>query len=474
MQNPANSNGRVRAGEFEVDLRSGELWRNGDKIKLQQRPFQILAALLEKPGEVVTREDIQQKVWASQTFVDFEHSINSAVKKLREALGDNPENPTYIQTLPRRGYRFVAPVGVPVSNGFLTDPGAILPVVAESGGSARQNEKWWLARAAAGMLAVLIAAISLWLFRSHAGPTPLSPRQWVQVTHFAEGATSPALSPDGRMMAFIRGPETFISRGQIYVRILPGGAPFQLTHDDTLKMAPAFSSDGSRVAYTVTLPGFGWSTWVVPVLGGEPHELLPNAAALTWTDAEHVMFSEVKTGTHMGIVSATESRAGERDVYLPDSVSGMAHRSWLSPGGKWILVSEMDVLGWRSCRVVPLDGSSMGETAGPKLARCTYAGWSPDGKKMYFSADAGDGYHIWRQSFPRGVPEQLTFGPTEEEGVALSPDGRTLVTSAGIRESTVWLHDATGDRPTTAEVENDAFSRPPLAQSTAALPGTCR
>ena len=81
---------------------------------------------------------------------------------------------------------------------------------------------------------------------------------------------------------------------------------------------------------------------MVPVLGGEPEELLPNAAALTWADPEHVLFSEIKTGVHMGIATATESRAGERDVYLPADLGGMAHRSWLSPDGKWILVSEMD------------------------------------------------------------------------------------------------------------------------------------
>ena len=141
----------------------------------------------------------------------------------------------------------------------------------------------------------------------------------------------------------------------------------------------------------------------------------------------------------------------ERSVYLPADIDGMAHRSWVSPDGKWILVSEMDDVGWRPCRVLPFDGSTSGEMAGPRPARCTYAGWSPDGRTMYFSADAGDGYHIWRQRFPRGMPEQMTFGATEEEGVAVSPDGRTLVTSAGIRESTVWLHDSQGDRQISGE-----------------------
>jgi hypothetical protein len=129
----------------------------------------------------------------------------------------------------------------------------------------------------------------------------------------------------------------------------------------------------------------------------------------------------------------------------------MAHRSWVSPDGKWILVSEMDRVGWRPCRVLPFDGSTSGETAGPKQARCTYAGWSPDGKTMYFSADAGDGYHIWRQRFPEDAPEQITFGASEEEGIAVSPDGHTLVTSAGIRESTVWIHDSRGDRQISGE-----------------------
>ncbi len=251
------------------------------------------------------------------------------------------------------------------------------------------------------------------------------------------------------MIAFIRGPETFVSPGQIYVKMLPDGEPVQLTHDNSPKMAPVFSPDGSRIAYTATDTSFGWNTWVVPVLGGEPKELLPNAAALTWTDPQHVMFSEIKSRGPMGIAAAEESRGEERDVYSP--ADGMAHRSWVSPNGKWVLISEMDKIGWRPCRLVPFDGSTVGETVGPPTTRCTYAGWSPDGTTMYFSADAGDGYHIWRQHFPGGTPEQLTFGATEEEGIAISPDGRTLITSAGIRESTVWLHDQRGDRQISGE-----------------------
>ena len=100
--------GVVRFAAFEVDLRTGELRKHGMRIKLQDQPFQILAMLLERPGELVTREQIHQKLWAADTFVDFDHSVNTAIRRLRDALGDTAETPRFIETLPRRGYRFIA------------------------------------------------------------------------------------------------------------------------------------------------------------------------------------------------------------------------------------------------------------------------------------------------------------------------------------------------------------------------------
>ncbi len=100
----------VRFGVFEADLKSGELRKNGVKIKLQEQPFQVLAMLLEHPGDVVTREDVRQRLWPADTFVDFDHSLNTAINKLREALGDSASNPRFVETLARRGYRFLAPV----------------------------------------------------------------------------------------------------------------------------------------------------------------------------------------------------------------------------------------------------------------------------------------------------------------------------------------------------------------------------
>jgi DNA-binding winged helix-turn-helix (wHTH) protein len=100
----------LRFAVFEVDLAAGELRKNGNRIRLQEQPFQILVCLLDRPGEVITREELRQKLWPADTFVDFDHSLNTAIAKLREALGDAASNPRYVETLARRGYRFLAPV----------------------------------------------------------------------------------------------------------------------------------------------------------------------------------------------------------------------------------------------------------------------------------------------------------------------------------------------------------------------------
>ena len=110
MNDNAGCPRRVHFSVFEVDLRAGELRKHGLKVKLHGQPFQVLAMLLERPGELVTREEIREKLWPQDTFIDFEHSVNSSIKRLREALGDDAATPRFIETLPRHGYRFIAPV----------------------------------------------------------------------------------------------------------------------------------------------------------------------------------------------------------------------------------------------------------------------------------------------------------------------------------------------------------------------------
>jgi serine/threonine protein kinase/Tol biopolymer transport system component len=315
----------------------------------------------------------------------------------------------------------------------------------------------WLAAIATLVVVGLAGALSVSRLRQ---PADRARSQYIQLTNFADSATQPAFSPDGRMLTFIRGESTFFGPGQVYVKLLPDGEPVQLTKDDFVKMSPKFSADGTRIGYSTaysTAAGGGetMDTWSVPVLGGEPRRLLTNAEGLTWSQDGggqlRVLFSEMTgQGTQMSIVSSTESRTEQRTVYAP-AENGMAHRSSLSPDRQQVLVVEMGFNGWLPCRLVPYDGSSAGKPVGPAPAQCTDASWSPDGEWMYFSADTGSGVHTWRQRFPDGTPEQVTFSVTQEEGIHFAPDGRSFVTSIGTSQSTVWVHDSHGDRQMTSE-----------------------
>ena len=153
----AATNKLVRFGTFEADLRTGELRKGGVRIKLHGQPFAVLAMLLERPGDVVTREELQQKLWASDTLVDFEHGLNKAINKLREALGDDANNPRYIETLPRRGYRFIAPVTEDGGESSKLEAASTPGVVPEPAQSAR---RWLLIFAAIVIVLVAIAELT--------------------------------------------------------------------------------------------------------------------------------------------------------------------------------------------------------------------------------------------------------------------------------------------------------------------------
>jgi len=308
---------------------------------------------------------------------------------------------------------------------------------------------WFIATAV--VLAGAIVSVALFLQR-HSTPR-LASAPPIQLTDFNDSAIAPALSADGRMLTFIRG-GTFgesASHGQVYVKLLPSGEPVQLTRDSFNKEQPVFSPDGSRIVYTVVVGGFQWDAWQVSVLGGSPQPFLPNASGLGWVDPRQLMYSEMMSGVHMGIVTSTESRSERRSLYFPPIEGGMAHRSVLSPDRKSVLIVEMDGGGWMPCRLMPFDGSSAGRQVGPPASQCTTAAWSPAGDWMYFSSNAENGYHIWRQRFPDGPPEQITFGPTEQEGTAISPDGKSLITSMGTQLATISLHASQGEHPLTSE-----------------------
>jgi WD40-like Beta Propeller Repeat len=166
----------------------------------------------------------------------------------------------------------------------------------------------------------LIAAASIAVAIVWLRPEPFAPAgslAWEQITNFPDAATQPALSPDGRMVAFIRGPGTIATPGEVYLKLLPSGETTPLTRDGLTKMDPVFSPDGSRVAYTVTDASLqhDWDTWVVPIVRGEPRLWLRNASGLTWSGPTQLLFSEFKGTTHKGIVTSTESRTDRRELH---------------------------------------------------------------------------------------------------------------------------------------------------------------
>jgi eukaryotic-like serine/threonine-protein kinase len=310
---------------------------------------------------------------------------------------------------------------------------------------------WLLAPAA------LLIAMAAWKFWPSSRPGAVSPLglRIEQITAFPDSVVAPALSPDGKMLAFIRGRDTFLGPGQVYLKLLPSGETVQLTHDSLPKMSPVFSPDGSHVAYTVITQAGSFDTWTVPTIRGEPQPWLPNAEGLTWTSPQSILFSEIKGGVHMAVVAADIGRTRSKDIYLPPDTRGMAHRSYLSPDGKSILLVEMDRGGWLPCRVVPAGGGSPGKIAGPATGQCTYAAWSPDSRWMYFTSNASGSFQLWRQLAAGGAPEQLTFGPTVAEGLAIDPDGRSLITSMGLTQRSVWVHQGDQDRQISGEGSAD-------------------
>jgi DNA-binding winged helix-turn-helix (wHTH) protein/Tol biopolymer transport system component len=436
----------------------------GEPIALPFRASETLRYLVERSGELVEKSALMKAVWPRA--VVEENNLNQCIFTLRKVLGEAVAERRFILTVPGRGFKFVASVNVipnsghePHANADLSvrqpvpapaEPVAAIAAAIPAPTRKRQQRLWITVAVACTAIVAIGAARFLWNSHSLA---VTSSAEYESLTDMADSATAPALSPDGHMLAFISGGDPFLSPGQIWLRLLPDGEPVQLTHTSGLIFAPTFTPDGTHVAYSAVdqAPGGTWNTWIVPITGGEAVRLLPNASALSFIGPHAVMYSEFKTGLHLGIVSSRDDRSQHREIYLPSHERAMAHYSYLSPDRKSVLVVEMDrTANWQRCRLVPFDGSSPGRPVGPAGA-CLSASWSPSGDWMYFSVQIGGHGHLWRQRYPDGQPQQITFGPTDEETVTCAPDGRSLLTSLGREQSTIWLHAAGRERVLTTE-----------------------
>jgi Tol biopolymer transport system component/DNA-binding winged helix-turn-helix (wHTH) protein len=290
----------VRFGAFEADLRTGELRKDGVKLKFSGQPFQVLAILLERPGEVVTREELQKRLWPD-TFVDVERNLNTAINKIREVLGDSAETPRFIETLPRRGYRFVGELETPVR------PPVPVVTVEPDHGSHREWRK-----IGAGLLAILIIALAAFgVYRWHRQQRPqeqaaLTP---IPFTALPGQATAPAFSPDGSRIAFAwDGDPKGGGKGfDLYVKAIGSETLLRLTQHPSEWISPAWSPDGTQIAFH-RLAGADSGIYVVPALGGPERKLRPTRVSgfyltISWSpDGKWIAFSDwLPADDHTGI-----------------------------------------------------------------------------------------------------------------------------------------------------------------------------
>ena len=256
----SNGTRMIQFGVFEVDLRAGELRRSGARVKLQEQPFQILALLLERPGEVVTREELQTQLWPADTFVDFDHSLNAAVRRLRDALGDSAENPRFVETVARRGYRFLAPV-----NGMPPAVDAEVPVP-----PLKPARTWWIAAPA---LVLLLVGVGLGLFVGRRASRPSPPSIPIAERRLTANpseypVSNAALSRDGKYLAFS-------DTTGFYLRQIDNGETHPLALPQGFKAQPvSWFPDGSHIlATSVAGPAEQSALWQISTIGGSPRQL---------------------------------------------------------------------------------------------------------------------------------------------------------------------------------------------------------
>jgi Tol biopolymer transport system component/DNA-binding winged helix-turn-helix (wHTH) protein len=345
----------VRFGPFEFDVRSGELRKGSTRLKVPDQSIEILKALVEHPGELVTREELRERLWPANTFVDFEHGLNAAIRRLREALGDSADAPKYIETLPRRGYRFIGSVeGVPA---FVAVPQAPVPIESppaeqrvEPPARTLVNIGQLTARhLALIVLIVLTVGIGLYFIRRGSDrPTyDASALKSIPVTSLANSEVDPSLSPDGNTVAFAWDGESG-DNFDIYVKQLDVGArPVPLTTDAAEDRAPAWSPDGQRIAF-VRRYGDDAVPIVVPALGGAENHLARItglASGLSWTpDSKFLVFVGRDASSTSFAVFIHSLETGERrqltqptPAAIPDTAPrNMPAAPVISPDGKYL------------------------------------------------------------------------------------------------------------------------------------------
>lgn len=434
----------VRFGSFEADLRSGELRKSGIRLKIQDRPFQILSILLEQRGQVVTREQLQKRLWPEDTFVDFEHGLNTAINKLRDALSDQADNPRFIETLPKRGYRFIAPV----SSGNGEAASTPLPSSAPANGS-RQTPAESMTTTSAplaksegfhpsrllfailglGSLALVIGVT--WYLSDRAARHKDTTQIRIAPLNGLPREGDAAFSPDGNQVAFVWAGE---KGGYAHIYISQIGAadsPRRLTNysDPAFEFAPAWSPDGRYIAFfRFDQKAQTLAVFVTAALGGSERRLYTvksrrKVDALDWSpDGKYLALS---------------------DSPIPDAASQ-------------ILLLSLDTLD-----VHPVTSPAAGILGDSSPA------FSPDGKYLAFVRNTLDVLEIFRMPAAGGSPTQLTFDHADIQGIAWTPDSQNLIFSSSRQGSpSLWRISAQGGAPERLPLIGSAWAmRPAISRN---------
>jgi len=411
---------RAQFGIFEADLEAEELRRSGVRVRLQSQPFKLLATLLEHAGEVVSRELLQRELWGADTTVDFDHSLGIAVNKLREALGDSADNPRFVETLAKRGYRFIAPVTVvdPAPAGVATAPAAATPKPAPA-------LPWWIA----GALVLASAALAVFILLR---PPERKPYRVVQVTYSGHVLTNDldvesfsSSASDGTRIYFSHmdngNPALAVAlaaNGEISRMHLPSeiGAP----------LIGSLSPDGSQLVVRSHLqPEPEQALWIVPTLGGDARRV-PNVLAhdATWMpDGQHLLVASGNQVVEMGEDGA--------DPHLLLTAPGLAFWLRWSPDGTRLRYTVRDPKQQTS---ELWEAAADGSHAHPLLpgwsqpaSECC-GSWTPDGQNYVFQSSHSGHSEIWllREKpwyLADRKPRQITNGPLEYQAPSTAPGG---------------------------------------------------
>jgi Tol biopolymer transport system component/DNA-binding winged helix-turn-helix (wHTH) protein len=454
----------IRFGTFELDLDSGELRKGGLKLKLTDQPFQVLAILLEHAGAVVTRQELQKRLW-QDSFVDVDHSLNAAINKIREVLGDSAENPRFVETLPRRGYRFIAPLDNP-ENG-------VKPATITSADTAAPR-RWRILGAALLFGTLALLGVAGWLtYKERPVPTSSTQRALTRIT-FDDGLQIGATwSPDGRYIAYSSARS---GKFDIWVQQVSGSDPVQITKWPGHHWQPNWSPDGKYIAYR-SEEGEG-GLYIVPALGGAGLERKISSFGYfpRWSpDGTQILFQ-----THFApIDNINKFYVAHLDGSPPREVLAeflARHKLWPAaavwhPDGKrlsvWVSAVtraqtlSSDAAPSPSIWTVPISGGeaikmeiaagieqeltevASGRVGGEHQGDFSFT-WSPSGKALYFECGYRGAINIWKMTVEpetlRAIAvERLTTGPGPDGSLTVSSDGRRLAFTAKSQQIRNWL-----------------------------------